>query len=115
MTGKTSHGFLPNGLWRPGAVSSEALDGQRDTTNPEATRLADRFDCAYGAMVVPHPTGRQYAPAQISGSKKWGGAARGGDSTAPGPETGGSGRLNSNVAKGPSLRSGLTRWARQSS
>ena len=52
-------------------------------------------------MVVPHPMGRQYARVQISGSKKWGGAARGGDSTAPGPETGGSGRLNSNVAKRP--------------
>src|SRR5262249_58589901 len=46
MTGKTSHGFLPNGLWRPGAFSSEALDGRREETNPEATRLADRFDCA---------------------------------------------------------------------
>src|SRR5262249_12535625 len=82
MTGKTSHGFLPNGLWRPGAFSSEALNGRREETNPEATRPADR-STALAINGGPRPMGRQYARVQISGSKKWGGAARGGDSTAP--------------------------------
>src|SRR5215813_4494945 len=50
MTGKTSHGFLPNGLWRlvlaAWRLFKRSSDGRREKTNPDATRLADRFDCA---------------------------------------------------------------------
>src|SRR5215813_3659801 len=73
-------------FWRLGAFSSEALTvGAKRRTRTRHGWLT--VSTALASDGGPHPMGRQYAAAQIS-RKKWGGAARGGDSTAPGPETG---------------------------